>query len=255
MNYQKIKQYLNHQLTQEEKYAFELEMENNPFLKEAVEGFELNALQEVDFDQKEKELFDSVNMQLKKRQAEEAVRKEPVKRFFSIRYLSIAASFFCVVMLSWFLLNRNKSGSVDSDKLFATYYKPLTNPDALVRGDYTNTSTAVQAYEKEDYFAAVNEYKKLLEDDPRNVKNALFLGISYLSTNQPQKAVESLRSILDSQEYSYDIRWYLALAYLKTKETNKAIPLFEELANTDNFYQENAKVIVEKLGNTLAEKS
>lgn len=249
-----IKQYLSGKLSAEDKYAFELEMENDPFLKEAVEGFELLQADTKSFPQSETAITDAILVDSSKGKSVPLQTNDTIARkSSSSRLLAMAAVVVGIALVLWFLTQSNKQQTLNTDAIYAGYFKPLTHPDALVRGENSNASPAVEAYEKEDYFEAVNIYRKLVDVDSNNVKNKLFLGISYMSTNQPQKAIATLSTLLESQEYYHDIRWYLALAYLKTKQIDHAEKLFSQLAKEDNFYQEKAKEISDKLGTSLAQ--
>lgn len=251
--FDKIKQYLSGELSAEDKYTFELEMENDPFLKEAVDGFELLHDDNHSFPLSEASITDGVIINKAVGKSVPLQTNDTIARKSSSRLLAMAAIVVGIALVLWFLTQSNKQQTLNTDAIYAGYYKPLTHPDALVRGENNNASPAVEAYEKEDYFEAVNIYRKLVDADSNNVKNKLFLGISYMSTNQPQKAIATLSTLLESQEYYHDIRWYLALAYLKTKQIDHAEKLFSQLAKEDNFYQENAKEISDKLGSSLAQ--
>jgi predicted Zn-dependent protease len=125
-----------------------------------------------------------------------------------------------------------------------------------VRGEngLTAESQAIQAYEKEDYFEAVNAYQKLVSNNPDNVKNNLFLGISFLGTNQPKKAIEVLSKLTQSEAFHFDIKWYLALAYIKNKELQQAQLLLTNLAEQENYYKNDAQEILDKLDGKIASK-
>jgi len=109
-------------------------------------------------------------------------------------------------------------------------------------------------YEKEDYFGAVKMYEKLVAANPDNIKNNLFYAISLMATNQPKKAIDILSKITTSEEFHFDINWYLALAYLKSKDLQNAQVYFQIIAKDDNYYQVQAKAILEKLDGKLAVK-
>lgn len=241
-----IKKYLNNELNAEERNAFEREMQDDPFLMEAVEGLE-SFSQPQKLDNIQKELEEKIE-----------IRTVPAKTGGKIIFMNVfkLAAAACVIGIvafsSWRYIFTKRI--VDEQAIYASYFKPLTHPDATVRGENnsSNDAQAVQAYEKEDYFEAVKQYEKLVADNPDNVKNKLFLGISLLATNQPKKAADVLSSITTSEEFHYDIQWYLALAYIKTKETQKAQDILKNIVHDENYYQHQAKDILAALDGKLA---
>ncbi|HNC72660.1 MAG TPA: tetratricopeptide repeat protein, partial [Chitinophagales bacterium] len=250
MNNELIKKYLADELSPIERNAFEQDMENDPFLKEAVEGLAMASKKNPK--QQLHELEEKLKKNIDNTIQASSQRKSFTNVFF--KYAAAACLIGVLGLLSYNLFFIEKT--INEQEIFANYYKPLTHPDATVRGDTkTNAETkAIQAYENENYFEAVNAYQKLVDENPDNVKNNLFLGISYLSTNQPKKAITHLKSITASEEFHYDIQWYLALAYLKNKNIEQAQSIIYHLAHEENYYQKEAKEILEKLDGKIALK-
>jgi hypothetical protein len=252
MHNKTIRKYLLNELSPEERNAFEQEMESDPFLREIMDGLEewlMNKdVSEILF--LENELGKSIHR---------FVLRPKNKKTILLRTLRYASATCILGALSFFAehICFTKS-TADTEKIFAYYFKPLTHPDATVRGEnkILDDTPAIQAYEKEDYFTAVRHYEQLAMKDPKNIKNNLFLGISLLSTNQPGKAIDILNKVppADAAEFNYDLQWYLALAYLKMKEIEKARSLFRQLCGNENYYRKPAKEILSKLnGRTASE--
>ena len=247
MSNELIKRYLANELSNDERYAFELEMENDPFLKDAVDGFENFAKEDTSFsiEKTEKELFQQIDQKVSELKVD--------MNFF--KYAAAACLVGIVAFSTWrFILQKN--GTIDEQAIYASNFKPLTYPDGIVRGenDTTSSSKAAELYEKEDYFGAVKMYEKLVAANPDNIKNNLFYAISLMATNQPKKAIDILSIITTSEEFHFDINWYLALAYLKSKDLQNAQVYFQIIAKDDNYYQVQAKAILEKLDGKLAVK-
>ena len=250
MDNEQIKKYLTNNLTAQERNAFEQEMENDPFLMEAIEGLSMvNGEWSMDAINKvEEEVNSTIDMKV----------HEPKKgKVISLSFFRYAAA-ACIIGLLGFASFKLffVSKQLNEQAIYASYFKPLTNPDATVRGEngLTAESQAIQAYEKEDYFEAVNAYQKLVSNNPDNVKNNLFLGISFLGTNQPKKAIEVLSKLTQSEAFHFDIKWYLALAYIKNKELQQAQLLLTNLAEQENYYKNDAQEILEKLDGKIASK-
>ncbi|MBK9327911.1 MAG: tetratricopeptide repeat protein [Sphingobacteriales bacterium] len=246
MDNDRIKKYLKNELPPEERNAFEREMQDDPFLMEALDGLE-------SFNQPPKleEILRELEVKIDTRTA--SAKAGGKITFMNVFKLAAAACVIGIVAFtSWRYVFTKRI--VDEQTIYASYFKPLTHPDAAVRGEnkLSNDEQAIQAYEREDYFEAVRQYEKLVADNPANVKNKLFLGISYLATNQPKKAIDVLGSITTSEEFHYDIQWYLALAYIKTKEIQKAQDILQKIVQNENYYQHQAKNILTALEGKLA---
>lgn len=245
-----IKKYLANELSPIERNAFEQEMENDPFLKESIEGW-LQDETQIPLDKIntiENDLHNSIDNSI-------ISSKKKKNTFINVVKLAVAACIISIISLTvyrTFFTSKN----VDEQKIYANYFKPLTNTDVIVRGenDTTIETKAAAAYEKEDYFEAVNVYQKIVANNPDNVKNNLFLGISFLATNQPKKAIEIFNNIIQSEEFHYDIRWYLALAYIKNKELQNATTILKTLTKEENYYQKDAVEILNEIDDKVALK-
>ncbi|MFN8281713.1 MAG: tetratricopeptide repeat protein [Chitinophagales bacterium] len=251
MNTELIKKYLANELSNDERYAFELEMENDPFLRDAVDGFEMAASDnnQWSIDKTEENLHQEIDKKVMEIQSD---KKVITMSFF--KYAAAACVIGLVALATW-RFGFQKNG-IDEQALYAANFKPLTHPDGIVRGEYDTTleTKAAEAYEKEDYFGAVNYYQKLVSANPENTKNNLFLAISFMATNQPKKAIDVLSKITASEEFHFDIQWYLALAYLKNKDLPNAQVYFQNTAKEENYYQQQSKAILEKLDGKVAMK-
>ncbi len=248
MDNELIKKYLSNELSSAEQNAFEQEMENDPFLMESIEGLTMvNSHWSMEsINETEHNLHQKIDGRIS------VPQKGKVISLSFFRYAAAACIIGILGLVSWRLIFTQKS--INEQEIYASYFKPLTNPDATVRGENSTTdeSQAIQAYEKEDYFEAVKYYEKLVSNNPDNVKNNLFLGISFLETNQPKKAIDVLNKITISEEFHFDIQWYLALAYLKNKDIPLAQTAFSNLTKEENYYQKEAKEIAGKLDGKVA---
>jgi predicted Zn-dependent protease len=251
MDNEYIRKYLSGELSLKERYDFEREMEDDLFLQEGIEGLEAwkgnNEL--LSMDEIKKLLGDKPLVSIDRSIAGELIIPD---RF---RYVLTACLISVFSIATWHAIVIKKES--DEQVIFEKYFKPLTNPDAVIRGenDSVEESQAIQSYEKEDYFAAVKYYEKLTLNDPTNVKFNLMLGVSLLATNQPKKAIPVLNKILTSIDYKNDIQWYLGLAYLKNKDTAGARAAFENLLKEEGYYTGDARDILDMLnGKTGAEK-
>ena len=63
----------------------------------------------------------------------------------------------------------------------------------------------------------------------------LLTGIAYLEKNQPEKAIETFKILIQKNQNSKtdffedDAEYYLAMSYLDNQESEKALPIFEKI--------------------------
>ncbi len=252
MNNDLIKKYLANELSNDERYAFELEIEKDPFLKDAIDGLEELSINDNHWSIDKTE--SALNQQIDKKINEYPSIKKNISMNI-IRY-AIAACIVGIIGFSTWRFIFQKNNAFDEQAIYAANFKPLTQPDGIVRGENDSTleNKAIELYEKEDYFGAVKQYEKLVALDPDNIKNNLFLGISLMATNQHKKAIDILSNITFIDEFNFDIKWYLALAYLKNKDISNAQKNLLLLSKEDNYYQNQAKEILEKVDGKMAVK-
>jgi tetratricopeptide (TPR) repeat protein len=79
-----------------------------------------------------------------------------------------------------------------------------------------------------------------------------YKGLSYIETNDNQKAIGNLQWVIDSaqsRQLKIKAQWYLALVYLKENNIKKALPLFSSLSkkSDDVQYRKQAAEILETL--------
>ncbi len=251
MNKHELKKYLEEQLSNEEKNKLEQTYSDNPFLDEALDGLtEWKENKTISFDNLQQELDDKID-KVRNEQTTIVTKKKSILRMPIFRVIAVAAAIVGILFFSVnFLFEKRKH----SEKIYASYFKVLTHPDGVVRSDEASndnnyTSQAIQYYEQENYKKAIEYYNKALEQNPNNEKNILFLGVSYLANFQPEKAIEVLKDATTTDNnYLDDRNWYLAMAYLKIKDLDNARVYFKKLSNTKSYYTENAKEIIESLG-------
>lgn len=111
---------------------------------------------------------------------------------------------------------------------------------------------AVKAYSEEKYASAVLLFEQYLEkaSDEDRKEIALYLGISYLSTQQLQAAKEEFHYLLKNGSFKkkQDAEWYLVLTLLKGKEIEQVKKsLIRITTRTPHAYQEKAQTLLEEI--------
>lgn len=234
-------------------------MENEEIRKKFITTSSDESNDEFDIEAKEgwkgKELsFENTLNKLDKR-IDEIYRNEEkkgkiIKPFFWVKYAAATLIIGVSALLSASYFDKTNSGN----ELFAANFEPLKNDENITRGNENNVEIltweqkANADYQKGNYIEAQKNYEKTLEIEPNNSKTMVFLAISYLSTEKPQKAIELLNKYVpEGNSYDEDIQWFLALAYLKLEQKGTAKLLLEGLRDKKGYYKNQAEIILSKL--------
>ncbi|MFW5810828.1 MAG: tetratricopeptide repeat protein, partial [Thermodesulfobacteriota bacterium] len=84
-----------------------------------------------------------------------------------------------------------------------------------------------------DYPSAVQNYQKVVSENPDDWQAREQLGIAYYKSGQIPEAVSALKAALQQNPDAADARYYLGLAQLKADRRDEAIQNWEEYANPD----------------------
>lgn len=97
-----------------------------------------------------------------------------------------------------------------------------TNTFALTAKDKTSESFAYYYYQKKDYSRAIEEYKSILKDNPKNQKVRYNLASLYCLTKNYPSAIKEFKVILKSQSpLKKDTLYNLTVIYGKYLKDNK----------------------------------
>lgn len=169
-------------------------------------------------------------------------KSSSVAWYRSKTWLSIAASVVLLVGIGMYFYQQDQSG-------YSEYFQPLPNMVApTVRaGEATagETTKAFQLYEREEYAEAIRLWE---QQSSLNYKE-IYMGISYLATKAPDKALEYLRKPIQNDSLSLDAyrQWYLALTYLELGDRREALDLLALLAQSPHPVQAQASQLLRKL--------
>ena len=267
-----IHRFLNNDMGDAEREAFEAEIRSNPALQHDVELEQLllagleragehklrNTVGEVHQELKSTGFFDTA--------AHES--RPPLRLVHSSktstmrRLLAIAATLVLVAASIWFF---TKNGaSVDQDAIFANHFNPgeesaraktiITTLESIGFGPLTESDSlrmALQAYEDGHYDEALTLLKDITAAHPDNDAALYYTGIIHMSQERYAKAVEILLPISRSEtsEFRNDALWNLGLCYLKMENAkDDAREAFTKLSE-DNDYPKHrsAKAVLEQL--------
>ncbi len=254
---EKIIQYLDGDMKVEEKQLFELELKSNPIISQ-----QLRLTLQVDQLLADNELFTFMeNIQIAKKQFENEelsalneeakdIKSKFKQTFFLGRKFLTAAAVILVVVISSVVYNIISVPT--NDRLFKQYYQKY-DADILTRSSVINDVnaliSAIQQYDKGNYLIAITKFEEILKIDNNNTTAHFFVGVSYIETNDYEKAIKNLSFVIAQNDtaFSEHAEWYLALCYVKTKQTTKANKLLTKIAGRKTFYKLMAMDILKKL--------
>jgi tetratricopeptide (TPR) repeat protein len=125
-------------------------------------------------------------------------------------------------------------------KLFSAYYHPYELH--ILRG-VSNSSPVKDAYSNGKMDSVILAFSTSKSPVPEEY---LLAGIAFLEKNQPAKAIEIFKEMIQkntdakSDFFEDDAEYYLAMGYLSNQEPEKAMPIFEKIqADTENPYNSN----------------
>lgn len=181
-----------------------------------------------------------------------SIQSHPAVKAHKKRYQQLAIAACAVILLGFGFFVFMSQNTSAGKKMFAQHMEYKDYPDKITRGAgaelSSNEKMAIAAYNAENYEVSSQHFEQLTKKFPSDIKYALFLGISYLGNEQPQKAIALFESSNFKQtSFCNDINWYLGLAYLKVKEVEKAKSIFKQLSSKNCYYNDAAKEILAKI--------
>ena len=238
-----IEQYLANEMAPSERTAFLKELSSNPALAE-----ELLLSQNIDSALLRDDVIDLRQKLITAIDTGKVVKKEvPVLRFHSRKWWYAAASLLVLCALAATLYLQTPR-TISNDSLFSQFYTSENIVDQT-RGDQ-NIVEAVIKFQQKDFRSACVLFKRILDKDNSNIAVWFYYGISNIETENYNNAVKAFSTVIRQNDNLYieHAEWYMGLCYLKNNQKDKAIDQFVVVAsNPDNFHQQEAKNILEKL--------
>jgi predicted Zn-dependent protease len=235
---EKIEAYLANEMDVEERKAFELLLQEDSQLAEEVKLHQdAELILKVSTQISYKEKLQEIDKELKAASAPKIrSMRTGVQRWL------IAASVIVAVGVTFWMFSRQQTHA------FEQAFQPYNNVLAL-RGDtISDLSTAMLAYDREQYDLAIEYMDTYLEGKPGDVFAQFYKGISLLAMDKNQEAAQLLQSLPESIPMDEARDWYLALALGKAGDEAAAKAILDSIRNTDGHaYKEKAQKIWEKL--------
>ena len=260
--FDRIEGYLNNTLSAEDRTHFEKQVEQDASL--AIELEKHRELQRVLSDKKTldfREKLKNIHQEVVGEQQEtgdiapeekntttsipitKKLNKESNKKESKFTYwkLGIAAVFVLGVgTLLW------DNSAPTSAELYDTYYTPFTVDDTTRGAFATALEKVFEAYADGNYQQTIPAFEEALKEK-NNTKLQLFLGNSYLNTNQEEKAKHQFDHIGPKSMFYEDAQWYMAMTYLKLKVTDSSKFFLKKVIDYKGIHEKKAQELLAKL--------
>ncbi|HXB31564.1 MAG TPA: tetratricopeptide repeat protein [Puia sp.] len=141
-------------------------------------------------------------------------------------------------------------------KLFSENYRRYER--FVLRGASAHSSLG-EAYSEGNMDSVIWDFKNLNSPVPEEY---IMTGIAYLEKNQPEKAIETFKKLIEKNQHSNTdyfedaAEYYLAMSYLDNMEPQNAMPLLEKIkADPENrYYSDVDELLLLKVRTSVAKK-
>jgi tetratricopeptide (TPR) repeat protein len=164
-----------------------------------------------------------------------------------LKPLAALAALLVIALSINFFIN----SEVNEDKLFSIYFEPSKNVTApIVRSetDENLLNSAFIAYSESNYEVAISLFEKGFEDT-KNSELLFYEANALLASGNTEEAIKKFEEHLTySDILTNRSHWYLALTYLKSENPDKAKQELKSLIDSgEPFKKAEAKSLLKKL--------
>ncbi len=236
---QKIQEYLDGSMSQDEKLAFEGLMNTDAEL-----AAEVTELRELEYDLKAAGV-DSFRSKMD--QWEQGYQKNQGKNRMRT-FLAIAASIVVVLLAGYYFTGQQGSSA---EKLYAANFVPYEDM-ILTRGEPSATGSQLVdgmiAYNDGDYTIAAEHLEQFRITNPDNKAAALYLAISQTELGRYDAAERSFNIAMEDPNFRQQAQWYLSLMYIKNHKNAEALGQLQAIAdNTDHYKSAAATELMQQI--------
>lgn len=246
-----IEKYLEGELTEAERSAFEQEIANDPELAEHIRLHQqlehsLSNREEIEVEQQLESIIAAIDLE------KEAPADESPTTSKSIpwgRILSLAAAVTVIAVGTWILLS---SGPQSSKELYAMHYNAYDGSAELRSENGIPKSLLTEAfdtYNNREFTKAIGSFEEILELSPGNPRAHFYLAICFLETGKPDQAKTSLQVVIDEGQNLYlsQAHWYMGMACLQQEDTTCVKEQLKGLTEGAGRYRDQAKEVLDAL--------
>lgn len=244
--FDRIENYLDNQLNENEILDFEKDLMNDLDLE-----MELNLHNEVNKAIMEEDVMD-LRAKLEAIDIPSTNQEKRKVRFQSKLKIAAASMILFIGIASVYYMLGNKTYT--NEDVFMNYYKPysiVTNTRSS--SDEANTNKIIEqafkSYESKNYREALSLFQTILDKDSTNLTSNFYSGISNIQIQEYLKANKNFTRVLNHKNNLFieQSEWNLGFCYLMTNEREKAKETFSAIAKGNSFYRTKAKEILSKL--------
>lgn len=163
----------------------------------------------------------------------------------SLKTWSIAAAIAVMIVVVGYFLVRTLS-MPPGEKLFLSFYEPKQVSNSEIPTVNNELSIALTSYENEEYTKAEALFEKL-ESENASDFTRLYLGLSQLAIDRPEKAIPTLSLISQESDFFLEANWYMAMGFLKLNKLDEAERHLQITASNHNSYSDKASEILLKM--------
>ncbi|MEM7036803.1 MAG: hypothetical protein AAF570_07485 [Bacteroidota bacterium] len=252
---ERLEQYIEGEMSAEERAAFEAEMAADPALAEEVRLFQqletaLGNREEMAVEDRLKAIMAGNAGEdeggAEEEDDDEAGESRPRRGI--IRYIwPVAAAAVLFVGLRFLLV----PGTLPPGELFTEHYEAYPPPVHRSPDDSVPPKlhdAAFDAYTIGDFATADTAFRSILKIVPNNARAHFYRGICFLETDRPDSARTYFKWVVDDQKNLFlsPATWYQAMACLKIKDIPCARKQLEALSE-DGKYQDAAAAVLDRL--------
>jgi hypothetical protein len=233
-----IEEYLNHQLSEEEREQFDEKLKSD---KDFASEVEEHALLVNSFDE-----MQARELLLKFGNIEQELEGGKEMQFGFPVYLKWAAAVAVLAVLSLIVyLNTNNSNK----DLFLAYYTPYPNVESPVSRSEVGGEAVWQLYENGNYNEAYRQFEQAIIINSQDLASQFYFGICALEINKLTAAEEAFATVASDKAGTYfeQAQWYLALTYLKAGKQDAAIQGLEKITTSNSGYSNKARALLGEL--------
>ena len=242
---EKLEKYLEGELSEKEKNAFEAEMKTDPALAEKVWlhqqlATSLGNREEIEVEERLKLIMIA---------PEEKEQPTPPKSSFSYRpyLIGIAASLILLLGIRLIFFSAPTMEEIYGEH-YAAYdaSKELRSETGIPKN---LLSTAFDSYLEEDFQTANTAFEEILVKSPGNPRALFYLGICQLELSKTSNARTSFEAVLAEAQNLYltQASWYLAMSCLKLNDSACATTQLAQLSSEPGRYRSKAKKALEQM--------
>ena len=240
---QDFQNYLEDNLSADERYEIENTLIDDPFAAEALEGF-----QDTNFDFNKPQPYQNVDNFLSKMEAAHEAKVVTMQPRILFRRIAIAASLALILAAGAYIYSGG--GSMSNEELFAQHYATYESDLPNFRGGVDDEVTIIellnrgmQEYVNGNFEASLPFFTDFLNEDSKNPIGNFYAGIANLESGKIEQAMKHLQITSNlNADYAEKAKWYLILANLKKGDRAKAQQLLAKYVESGNAFNQSEAV-------------